>query len=114
MSKYHITCNPSISQGKKYSFKDVECGIYGLNPWSRYSKLDQDQKGTIVFADNTMKFSLEYNIAYTKQSSFLGCWQWWSITLLVLVIIIVIVVIVLLIVKKPSLKKKGTKGKGKK
>ncbi|KAK8807593.1 hypothetical protein JH06_1321 [Blastocystis sp. subtype 4] len=111
LTRYHITCNPSITTGKKYSFKDVKCTILGINPWEKYTLIDQNQKGTVVFAENKMTFSLDLNIAYTKQSSFWGCWQWWSITLLVLVIIIVIVVIVLLIVKKkkPSMKKKGKK-----
>ena len=109
LNKYHIICNPAISTGKKYSFKDVKCTILGLNPWSMYSNFEE-QKGTVVFADNKIKFSLDGGIGYAKQSSFLGCWQWWSITLLVLVIVIVIVVIVLLIVKKkPSMKKKGKK-----
>ena len=109
LSKFHITCTPAVSTGKKYSFKDVKCTILGINPWTKYTLIDENQKGTVKFADNAMSFSLDVG-AYTKQSSFLGCWQWWSITLLVLVIVIVIVVIVLLIVKKkPSMKKKGKK-----
>ena len=116
LEKRKVICTPKADEGKTYSLKDITCKILMINIWSDAQKnLDQTSEGYVVFdgteEERTLYFQKDIYKKYNKVSSFLGCWEWWSITLLILGIIIIIALIVFLTIK---LTKKNSKAMPKK
>ena len=118
LNKLSVKCVPEISKGKTYSWSDVSCVwmlIYDIGKVYRES-LGNSYSGYVSFSDNdagirTMSGStgLSSFIAFSRTSSFGGCWSWWGILLIVLVVLIIIALIVLLILKKGKGKGKSSK-----
>ena len=101
MKNRKVICTPELSEGKAYSLKDVTCKVLMVNLWSSMAdRLGKTFDGVVEFSGNEdegerfMKFKADSYMTYKRVSTFLGCWEWWSITLLILGIIIVIVGIV--------------------
>ena len=100
LANRRIICTPAAKQGKTYKWSDITCTMFKVDFWSSYRKrLNGDAFDSVVSFDNEqLHFSAEMVGSYKKESSFLGCWEWWAITLLVIGIIVVIALIVFLIV----------------
>ena len=112
LERRKVICTPKADEGKTYSLKDITCKILMINIWSDVQKnLGYTSEGYVIFEGNeeerTLYFQKDIYKKYNKVSSFLGCWEWWSITLLILGIIIVIALIVFLTIKFTSKKGKS-------
>lgn len=106
-----VVCTPAIKEGKTYSLKDMTCKLFVADLWAVYrDSLDKEVEDDVIFEGSeesrTMFFPRDSLKKYTKVSNFLGCWEWWSITLLILGIIVVIILIVVITI---SVSKKKSK-----
>lgn len=116
LSNRKVSCTPAIKEGKAYSLKDVTCKALMINLWKSYSdRLDKTYEGKVVFGgtedERTMYFLADSLVNYKKVSNFLGCWEWWSITLLIIGIILVIGIIVYVTIILTNKKSKMPKKK---
>lgn len=119
LESLHITCVPALQKGKTYSWSEVTCKLVIFDFGSAYrDAIGKQYSGYITFTDNnsgirTMTGSTGFSsfLAYSRTSSFGGCWSWWMILIIVLVILIIIAIVVALILKKCKCKccKKCTK-----
>ena len=114
LSNRKVICTPAAKQGKTYSWKDITCKLFFIDLWSLYrERLNGNEiDTTVIFENNQLTFTAETDYNYKKISSFLGCWQWWSILLLIVGIIVVIVIIVCVVMH--CVKGKGSKSAPKK
>ena len=114
-----MTCTPEMKKGKPYSIKALRCvyklGIIEINLFDAYSKIIGTNYDVVVkFENNQATFSNQAGYTFVKSSSFWGCFQGWSLTLLIVLIVVIIVVIVVVIVLaskkgKKNIPKKASK-----
>lgn len=99
MENRKVICTPKLSEGKTYDLKDVTCKILGINFWSATQEnIGRTREGFVLFdgseEERTFRFDVDIFKTYKRTSTFLGCWEWWSITLLIVGIIVIIAAIV--------------------
>lgn len=106
-----LDCTPAMEQGKTYSMDEIACTVFIIGNIFKGAKdsLNKEVDMAIKFEEES-KMTVVGGLvigSYTKTGSFWGCWQAWSLTLLIVGIVLVIVIIVLVIVLLT--KKKGKK-----
>ena len=106
-----MTCTPEMKKGKTYSLKDIRCvykvGFVEINMFDAYSKIIGTSYDVVIkFENNQANFSNQGGYTFVKSSSFWGCFQGWSLTLLIIVIVLIIVLIVVAVI---LISKKGKK-----
>lgn len=110
---FHFTCTPAVKKGKTYDINDITCTLAGLDMFKAMkSAVGKTSDMSAKFNDKELTMiSGAYTGTLTKSSGFWGCFQLWSLILLIVVIIVIILLIVLLIVKCTSKKtiKKSSK-----
>lgn len=114
-----MTCTPEMKKGKTYSLKDIRCvykvGFVEINMFDAYSKIIGKSYDVVVkFENNQANFSNQGSYTFVKSSSFWGCFQGWSLTLLIIVIVLIIVLIVVAVILaskkgKKNIPKKASK-----
>lgn len=107
-----MKCTPEMKNGKTYDLTEFTCTKKVIVIDVDYFQVIREFIGkyfdvTIKFENNQAQFSNQLGYNFVKSSSFWGCFQGWSLTLLIVLIVLVIVGIVLAIV----LPMKGKKGK---
>ena len=110
MENRKVICTPKLSEGKTYDLKEVTCKILNINYWSATQRnIGVTREGFILFdgseEEKTFRFDVDIFKTYKRVSTFLGCWEWWSITLLIVGIIVIIAAIVgitIVLTKKKS------------
>lgn len=113
MSKNKVTCTPAISEGKTYSLQDITCKVLMVDFWSSYrNRIGETKEGGVYFGGSedskTLLFPTESLFKYTKVNNFYGCWEWWSVLLIIVAIIVVIALIVFIAISVTNKKSKKT------
>lgn len=99
-----------MENGKKYDLSEFSCTMGTIIKVNYFAAIEAfiGKYFDVVakFENNQVTFSNQLGYNFVKSSSFWGCFQGWSLTLLIVVIILIIVLIVVAIVLS---KKKGKK-----
>ena len=100
-----------MEDGKKYDLTEFACfykfGPIEINLYEAYTAMIGKYYDVVIkFENNQATFSNRLGYNFVKSSSFWGCFQGWSLTLLIIAIILVIVIIVVVII---LVSKKGKK-----
>lgn len=106
----NLKCTPAMKEGKTYSVDEITCNLLIIDIFAGAKEaLNKETSVAIKFEEEkmTMVGGLSTGI-YTKSGSFWGCWQTWSLVLLIvgIILVIAIIVAVILLSKKKSLPKK--------
>lgn len=107
-----MTCTPEMKNGKTYDITEFTCTvkviIANIDIFEATRKVIGKFYDVVVkFENNKATFSNQLGYTFVKSSSFWGCFQGWSLTLLIIFIIIVIAAIVFAVIAFTK------KGKGK-
>lgn len=105
-----------MENGKKYDLTEFTCvykvAFIEVNLFEAITAVIGKYYDVVIkFENNQATFSNQLGYNFVKDSSFWGCFQGWSLTLLIIAIILVIVIIVVVII---LVSKKGKKALPKK